>query len=251
MPTTGTQTPWSWLQDLAANAHLRPLGVAEAGIVKKVYSSCLPLTRLSCATFVPGEQAVDADSCDGRSCEAHGTGDGQEAITTPPSPEEAGVPSKAQSPEGLRLPPLEKGECSQQERSKPVQEELKLPPVLMQLQDCHFSSASDDSADEREEEEDSEAEDKFPDLTLPNLPWPTILQYLRESESIASEYFSLENKQKLSDHHSQIESSGMADRKGSLFPDKCDFCGMDSQRHSLLNLTEDEAVSCTHKLILS
>lgn len=218
MPTTGTQTPWSWLQDLAANAHLRPLGVAEAG-----------------------EQAVDADSCDGRSCEAHGTGDGQEAITTPPSPEEAGVPSKAQSPEGLRLPPLEKGECSQQERSKPVQEELKLPPVLMQLQDCRFSSASDDSADEREEEEDSEAEDKFPDLTLPNLPWPTILQYLRESESIASEYFSLENKQKLSDHHSQIESSGMADRKGSLFPDKCDFCGMDSQRHSLLNLTEDEA----------
>lgn len=65
---------------------------------------------------------------------------------------------------------------------------------------------SDDEDDDEEAEEIVNDVDEetahtpppppYPSLSSFNLPWPAILQYLRESESLSSEYFSLAKPQK-------------------------------------------------------
>ena len=130
---------------------------------------------------------------------------------------------------------------------------LKLPPILTtQLQEIDFpasdqeSSSSSDEDDDREENANGKLQ-KFPDLQVSDLPLPAILQYLRESESLASEYFSLQNK------HSVEGGVGKEDRDRQIAKDPevevslitsssdvCEFCGQQSPRQSLLSSTMKE-----------
>ena len=118
-----------------------------------------------------------------------------------------------------------------------------------------------------------------PRLKLDNLPWPMILQYMRESESLTSEYFSIDNKVAIK---SRIESNKKFQKQSAMLErgplkscqrnlegdelvssssssseeqreskDKegdtssngchvCDFCGQPSPQVSLLQMVEDK-----------
>ena len=96
------------------------------------------------------------------------------------------------------LPPIVSAQPSTGEECVSEPDTLTLPPILKQLERLDCSSQSnlidqDDSTHEADSDEDYSALSQ----ALPNLPWPTILQYLRESESYAAKYFSLHNKQSL------------------------------------------------------
>ena len=118
-----------------------------------------------------------------------------------------------------------------------------------------------------------------PRLKLDNLPWPSILQYMRESESLTSEYFSINNKgaiesrlahnrrlqrtvtseeaERLKSHQimtkcndsgeSESESESTRNEKeGDLMAAKsqiCDFCGQNSTQISLLQLADEQVFS--------
>lgn len=88
---------------------------------------------------------------------------------------------------------------NQEEKIHQTQEEcLKLPTVLDHFKQIQFIG-DNTSSPENSDKEDCVAEDTSTKsleqyFKLPNLPWPSILQYLRESESYASMYFSLRNK---------------------------------------------------------
>ena len=77
-------------------------------------------------------------------------------------------------------------ECVQKQKT----EDVTLPPVV---QNAQYSN--DLSDPDTPDEED--IEQAYTDLSLSNLPWPKILQYMRESESYAAKYFSLQNKRTL------------------------------------------------------
>ena len=110
-----------------------------------------------------------------------------------------------------------------------------------------------------------------PRLKLDNLPWPSILQYMRESESLASDYFSLSNKEAIESRLAQNKrlqqtvtseeaerlknchiASGDGEKsnsesEGDLMAAKsqiCDFCGQSSTQISLLQLAEDQVMLC-------
>ena len=141
---------------------------------------------------------------------------------------------------------------------------LKLPPILTtQLKEIDFpvsDQESSSSSDEDEGEDDGEENTngklrKFPDLQVSDLPWPAILQYLRESESLASEYFSLQNKHSVdvTAHKQEVvvdkedsdkQIAKCPEVEVSLIPsssDVCEFCGQKSPRQSLLgSITEEQ-----------
>ena len=87
---------------------------------------------------------------------------------------------------------------SEKDRVKTQQESLQLPPVFDQLQQVQLLSESNKSSPTNSDTEENQVEDivleQYANLKLPNLPGPSILQYLRESESYAAKYFSLHNK---------------------------------------------------------
>ena len=87
---------------------------------------------------------------------------------------------------------------SEKDKVQTQQETLKLPPVFDQLQRVQLLSESNESSPTNSDTEENQLEDvdieQYTSLKLPNLPWPSILQYLRESESYAAKYFSLQNK---------------------------------------------------------
>ena len=172
-------------------------------------------------------------------------------------------------------------------------EQLTFP--FLEAQQAERSSVSKEessSNDEEEEEEGRDASEKSgtevsaPSLKLDNLPWPTILQYVRESESLASEYFSIDNKEAVESRMAQNKkllhqpksdtSRGDSSRKhkpGSHIKEEgeldsssestvnstekeegsekchiCDFCGQNSPEVSLLQLAEDKV--CNYVMIL-
>ena len=130
--------------------------------------------------------------------------------------------------------------------------------------------------DERGSSRSTSSEVSAPRLKLDNLPWPSILQYMRESESLTSEYFSLNNKEaiesrlahnrrlqqtvtseeaeRLKSHQimtkcndsgeSESESESTRNEKeGDLMAAKsqtCDFCGQNSTQISLLQLVDEQ-----------
>ena len=143
---------------------------------------------------------------------------------------------------------------------------LKLPPVLTtQLQEIDFPTSdheSSSSSDEDDREENAIGKlQKFPDLQVSDLPLPAILQYLRESESLASEYFSLQNKHSVDmnarkeggvdkeDRGKQIAKDPEVEVSLITYSDVCEFCGQQSPRQSLLSSTteEQEKVSSLNK----
>ena len=117
---------------------------------------------------------------------------------------------------------------------------------------------SDDEEEEEDEEEEkgketdeggveSEADllpctpppPPYPPISSTNLPWPTILQYLRESESLSSEYFSCSrprpqpNREDTS-HDTTTASEGIAKHGGGP---QCFFC---DQRAHIISLLPNE-----------
>ena len=165
---------------------------------------------------------------------------------------------------------------------------FNLPPLLDQLETLDFpespngsessgnESKDDDETiaktdDESEDHEDSE--DTLVKLKLDNLPLPSILQYIRESESIASNYFSLQNKKSVdarlpvsaaavgvnevapledseTGKHTEEENdttAGQCGHEESTVVYTCDFCGSPTPQHSLLNrVNKEKEVSFQH-----
>ena len=118
-------------------------------------------------------------------------------------------------------------------------------------------------SDDEEEEEDEEEKEKeketdeggveseadllpctpppppYPPISSKNLPWPTILQYLRESESLSSEYFSCSRprpqpNREDSSHDTTTASEGIAKHGGGP---QCFFC---DQRAHIISLLPNE-----------
>lgn len=163
----------------------------------------------------------------------------------------------------LHLPKIMKSPTIQSQNDvEQKTEEVKLPLVVSQ------SPTIDLSDPDTPDEED--IEQTYTELF--NLPWPKILQYMRESESYAAKYFSLKNKRNItkrleanktktiitekktngsskyqeetitdseSSEESELESSDVddvdtpkTDTKEQLLT--CDFCGEDKPKYSLL-----------------
>ena len=138
---------------------------------------------------------------------------------------------------------------------------LKLPPILAtQLQEIDFPVSDQESSSSSDEDDDDDREEnangklrKFPDLQVSYLPLPAILQYLRESESLASEYFSLRNKHSVDVNTCKEGEVHKEDRDKQIAKDPevevslttsgsdvCEFCGQQSPRQSLLSSTMEE-----------
>ena len=169
-------------------------------------------------------------------------------------------------------------------------EQLTFP--FLEAQQAERSSVSkEESSSNDEEEEGRDTSEKIgtevsaPSLKLDNLPWPTILQYVRESESLASEYFSIDNKEAVEsrmaqnkkllhqpksdtsrgdssrkhkpgshikeeeelDSSSESTVNSMEKEEGSEKCHICDFCGQNSPEVSLLQLAEDKV--CNYVMI--
>ena len=100
---------------------------------------------------------------------------------------------------------------------------------------------SDDEDDEEEAEEIENVEETeqpvtpppppYPSLSSFNLPWPAILQYLRESESLSSEYFSLAKPQ---------QDSSLITATAQQCRPQCLFCEQKAQVISLLPVEGDK-----------
>ena len=145
--------------------------------------------------------------------------------------------------EGLKLPLITNEETQQNTNQAGLEEnglkcdnqkmvstteELRLPPIVALLEAMEFPSDSESNSEE-DGDSSTECEDHrtppFPNVNSFNLPWPAILQYLRESESMASEYFSL-----ASNRLGTSSELGLLPSGNTL----CDFCGKVTPKHSLL-----------------
>ena len=91
---------------------------------------------------------------------------------------------------------------------------LHLPEIVHQLQVVNFAGHSSSEGDSEGDSEEDPA--PFPDVKADVLPSPAILRYLRESQSMASEFFSLGKD--------SPGSSGCLTEGGSE-ESVCNFCG--------------------------
>lgn len=204
-------------------------------------------------------------------------------------------PKKPQHTEELVLPSVipvanpEVVETDNSEEADTIPESVKAVSLssIEQLEQLTFpffedkAAAEDSNGDSDTEKASDKAEDDeqdssqsispvppAPRLKVDNLSWPSILQYMRESESLASDYFSLNNKEAIESrlaHNKRLqqrvtsaeaerlksyqimsssgeerdsESDSMAAR-GQI----CDFCGQNTTQISLLQLAEDQVSS--------
>ena len=106
---------------------------------------------------------------------------------------------------------------------------------------------TDVDADELEEEEEEERGGSsvteklpppppYPPLSSANLPWPSILQYLRESESLSSDYFSTADHPQ--PHPSSRSNSSIREVGPQPAENLCSFCGQRAPVFNLLPLGE-------------
>ena len=117
--------------------------------------------------------------------------------------------------------------------------------LVDQLTELQFVNgySSDDEEEEEEEEDVHSVSPPYPDLPTSQLSWPAILQYLRESESEASKYFSLDYEEKKSDverleylagdEKKRYEDGPIVERMSEV----CDFCGQSTTHWSVLQAT--------------
>lgn len=99
-----------------------------------------------------------------------------------------------------------------------------------------------DIDEEEEERADCSVAEKPPPpayslLSSANLPWPAILQYLRESESLSSNYFSYADPPITQPHpqlHSQPHPSSIREIETPPAKHVCPFCGQRAPVFSLL-----------------
>ena len=157
--------------------------------------------------------------------------------------------------EGLKLPPIANEQTqqnanqagdeslnrNQQEVVSASEELLHLPPIAAQLEALEFPSDNESDSEEDEGNSGTECEEHttppFPNVQSFNLPWPAILQYLRESESMASKYFSL-----ASDRLGTTSELGLLPSGNTL----CDFCGKVTPKRSLLISAGGTEVEVSH-----
>ena len=144
---------------------------------------------------------------------------------------------------------------SDQELRLPVIIENIVPPAAVnspftELENLRFSS------DSSEDEEQVMGAERLPEINTHSIPLPAVLQYLRESEAIASRYFSLSAKYKSKRKRHErnpthpptlertIPAGGVemtstvpsrpSSGKREVVMVTCDFCGKKIQRLSLL-----------------
>ena len=198
---------------------------------------------------------------------------------------------KLQHAEELVLPPIislaSQSVETNNEENDTISDSMKAVSLssIDQLEQLTFPFFEDRAAEDGDGESDTEkASDKIEDdeqdssrssstipvaprLKLDNLPWPSILQYIRESESLTSEYFSLSNKEaiesriahnkrlqrtvtseeaeRLKNYHLMSDKLGESDSESDSMAAKsqiCDFCGQSSTQISLLQLAEDQVI---------
>lgn len=94
----------------------------------------------------------------------------------------------------------------------------------MQEMVLSISSSSED------EEEEGEVE-PYQSVSSDNVPWPAILQYLRESESESSKYFSLQTPQAATEQYDKEEA---AIQYTDTARTTCQFCEQFTKPLSLL-----------------
>lgn len=138
--------------------------------------------------------------------------------------------------------PAGEEDCS---ASTPVSSSLP-QELIRQLEEIQFPSDSELSSEEEERQDETEegeasVQPEPPSLSSAQLPLPAILQYLRESESMASHYFSLANMEEVAERrpgastgHGTGKTGDRVQPVGTLLPQGgtlCEFCG---QRTTLL-----------------
>jgi hypothetical protein len=132
--------------------------------------------------------------------------------------------------------------------------------------DSDTEEASDKAEDDERDSNCSQSVSPVPPaprLKVDNLSWPSILQYMRESESLTSDYFSLNNKEAIESrlaHNKRLQQrvtsaeaerlknhqflSGSSEERNSESDSMaargqiCDFCGQSTTQISLLQLAE-------------
>ncbi len=183
-------------------------------------------------------------------------------ITEPEQTNGLCLPKPEQGKE-LCLPKITSPTTQSQKDSEHKADDVKLLPLVAS---STFELSDPDTPDEED------IEQTYTDLF--NLPWPKILQYMRESESYASRYFSLQNKPSLarrlkaskntiatttgkktrlasecqdysntdsdSSEESELEPSEVEGVNAQKADTKellqtCDFCGEDKPKYSLLS----------------
>ena len=102
----------------------------------------------------------------------------------------------------------------------------------LNMTDSNRDSEVDSDEDNMEEKETELIREPPYTLTTSNLPWPKLLQYLRESESAASKYFSFTAVHSADKQHetSSVQENGkFADPSTDITAKTqegiCDFCG--------------------------
>ena len=117
----------------------------------------------------------------------------------------------------------------EREEKDKKEEEINTQSLSDLVDELYLSSSSDCSDDEHSQTKDSNSS------TLPHnsLPWPEILQYLRESDSQSSKYFGVSSNYP----HPSIAS------RENVRNDECHFCGQQLQHASLLTANEDKVAS--------
>ena len=202
-------------------------------------------------------------------------------------------PKKPQRAEELILPSIISSAASQvvemdsEEEDEAIPESVKPLSVssIEQLEQLTFpffedkpaedsdgDSDAEEGSDKAEDEERDSSQGSSPDpippaprLKVDNLSWPSILQYMRESESLTSNYFSLSNKEAIESrlaHNKRLQqrvTSAEAERMKSRHivsggdeerdsesesiaarSQICDFCGQSTTPISFLQLAEDQ-----------
>lgn len=177
---------------------------------------------------------------------------GKKGETSPEEPPSNGTEGFLKDPRGFvdeAKTPLENA-TSSQEVHLPIIETAVTPAEEVaqytSLENLRFSSDSS-------EDEELLSAGRLPEVNTRSIPLPAVLQYLRESEALASRYFSLSAKHKRKGHQrnpthpmaiekkAQTESvdTRPATIKGETVVVACDFCGKKIPRLSLLGSLEE------------
>ena len=279
MVSVATQTPWSWLRDVQRTALPEACGRDEEKGVKEekeddeVEAKDREPSPGACRlpSLVDGGESLATSPTDRRQSSelrlppiapADGVEHGRES-----DPCEGILSAETNAVMGVRETGLQEreDELEEEEEEKEVvegEEEEDQEISLEQLPqiDIPLNCSSDEHTSEEEEgdEEDEEGEDEkgdetetaeppppYPNLHAEQVSWPAVLQYLRESDSLASHYFNLEREQRVEGEGGTKggEEGGVSTGEGKVCSE-CQFCGHTPPQWSILSCaSEGEEVS--------
>ena len=240
MVSVGTQTPWSWLSDQR---------ICEAAGVAASTSADLHLPHLVCGAEEHREEERETEELS------------LPSIVPPPDRERDRERERAPEQQTTDLSSELRGNCGGGGEGG----------VSVPLSQLVLPSGSSSEGHTSEEEEGEEEEDyditltaPYPDLCVGQKSWPAILQYLRESESEASQYFSINrggrrHREMKNDDQLSANDDGDIPTERETAPNgdmgpvvegmsrECDFCGQPAAQWSMLHTaTGGEEVSAIH-----